>query len=112
MGIIDWRMVPVPCPGATFLFDIYAQEEEVLQQNPDVVIIATGGVPHTEVLSSGNEWVVSTWDIISGNVKPRSEVLLFDDAGDHAALQAAEVIAASGAAAGDSDTRSDLRSPK
>jgi NADPH-dependent 2,4-dienoyl-CoA reductase/sulfur reductase-like enzyme len=61
------------------------------------VIIATGGLPHTEVMSSGNELVDSTWDIISGAVKPGKSVLLFDDAGDHAALQAAEVLGASGA---------------
>jgi NADPH-dependent 2,4-dienoyl-CoA reductase/sulfur reductase-like enzyme len=41
--------------------------------------------------------VVSTWDIIAGDVKPGRNVLLFDDAGDHAALQAAEFIARSGA---------------
>jgi len=61
------------------------------------VIICTGGLPHTEVLKAGNEWVVSTWDIISGGVQPGSQVLLFDDAGDHAALQAAEVVASAGA---------------
>ncbi len=98
MGIIDWRMMQCRARSVTFLFDSYAQEDEVLRQNPDVVIIATGGIPHTEVLKDGNEWLVSTWDIISGNVKPRSDVLLFDDAGDHAGLQAAEVVAASGAA--------------
>ncbi|MNP19346.1 putative N-methylproline demethylase [compost metagenome] len=61
------------------------------------MIVATGGLPHTEVLKQGNELVVSTWDIISGDVKPGKNVLIFDDAGDHAALQAAEVIANSGA---------------
>jgi hypothetical protein len=49
------------------------------------------------VLRSGNDLVASTWDIISGHIKPGREVLLFDDAGDHAALQAAEFIAAAGA---------------
>lgn len=97
MGIIDWRMAQCQARGVSFLFDTYAQDDEVRQHNPDVVIIATGGLPHTEVLKAGNERVVSTWDIISGNVKPGSKVLLFDDAGDHAALQAAEVVAASGA---------------
>ena len=62
-----------------------------------MVIVATGGLPHTEVLAQGNELVVSAWDIISGDVKPGRNVLIFDDAGDHAALQAAEVIAKSGA---------------
>ncbi len=62
-----------------------------------MVIVATGGLPYTEVLKHGNELVVSTWDIISGDVKPGQNVPIFDDAGDHAALQAAEVIANSGA---------------
>lgn len=98
LGIIDWRMAQCHARGVSFRFDTYAQAEEVLQLQPDVVIIATGGIPHTHVLKAGNESVVSTWDIISGSIKPGSNVLLFDDAGDHAALQAAEVIAASGAA--------------
>jgi acyl CoA:acetate/3-ketoacid CoA transferase alpha subunit len=69
----------------------------VLAEKPDVVIIATGGMPHTEVLHSGNELVSSTWDILSGELAPGKNVLLFDDAGDHPALQAAEIIAKSGA---------------
>ena len=68
----------------------------VVAESPDVVIVATGGVPHTEVLKSGNELVVSSWEIISGEAKPGSNVVIFDDAGDHAALQAAEVIAGAG----------------
>jgi 2,4-dienoyl-CoA reductase-like NADH-dependent reductase (Old Yellow Enzyme family) len=72
LGIIDWRMAQCRARGVAFLFDTYAQEREVLQQQPDLVIVATGGLPHTEVLASGNEYLVSTWDIISGHVKPRS----------------------------------------
>jgi NADPH-dependent 2,4-dienoyl-CoA reductase/sulfur reductase-like enzyme len=41
--------------------------------------------------------VVSSWDIISGDAKLGSNVLIFDDAGDHPALQAAELLANSGA---------------
>jgi NADPH-dependent 2,4-dienoyl-CoA reductase/sulfur reductase-like enzyme len=81
----------------TFHFNTWAEADTVLAHEPDVVIVATGGLPHTEVLSAGNELVVSSWDIISGDVKPGKNVLIFDDAGDHAALQAAEVIANSGA---------------
>jgi NADPH-dependent 2,4-dienoyl-CoA reductase/sulfur reductase-like enzyme len=60
------------------------------------VIVATGGMPHTAVLREGNEHVVSSWDILSGDVKPGRNVLIYDDAGDHAGLQAAEVIAQAG----------------
>jgi len=97
LGIIDWRMAQCNARDVVFRFDTFAESDEVLAEKPDVVIIATGGLPHTEVLESGNEHVVSTWDILSGSVKPGTNVLLFDDAGDHAALQAAEIICAGGA---------------
>jgi N-methyl-L-proline demethylase len=97
MSIIDWRMAECAARGVEFRFETLAELPEVLAEAPDVVLVATGGLPHTAVLESGNELVVSTWDIISGGIKPGSSVLLFDDAGDHAALQAAELIAAAGA---------------
>src|ERR1700722_4573875 len=97
IGIIDWRMAQCSARGVAFHFDTLADSDDVLGEKPEVVIIATGGLPHTQVLKSGNDLVVSSWDIISGSHKPRANVLLFDDAGDHAALQAAEFIAVSGA---------------
>ena len=97
IGIIDWRMAQCEAMGVSFRFDTWAEAGDVLAETPDVVVIATGGLPHTEVLGAGNDLVVSAWDIISGDVKPGTNVLVFDDAGDHAALQAAEVIAATGA---------------
>jgi len=97
IGIIDWRIAQCEKHQVRFRFDSYADSGDILAEHPDVVIIATGGLPHTEVLRAGNELVTSTWDIIAGTAKPGNNVLLFDDAGDHAALQAAEVIASSGA---------------
>jgi len=97
IGIIDWRIAQCEKHQVRFRFDSYADSSDILVEHPDVVIIATGGLPHTEVLRAGNELVTSTWDIIAGTAKPGNNVLLFDDAGDHAALQAAEVIASSGA---------------
>ena len=97
IGLIDWRMTQCEARGVVFRFNTWADLETVLAENPDVVIVATGGLPRTEILEFGNELVVSAWDIISGDVKPGSDVLVFDDAGDHVALQAAEFIAQSGA---------------
>ncbi len=97
IGIIDWRVAQCEQNGVTFRFNTVAEVADVTHENPDAVVIATGGLPHTEVLKTGNDLVVSTWDILSGEVKPGSNVLLYDDAGDHAALQAAEVIAHTGA---------------
>ncbi|MDK1378700.1 MULTISPECIES: NADH:flavin oxidoreductase [unclassified Sinorhizobium] len=97
ISIIDWRMSQCEKLGVTFHFNTWAEAETVQAENPNVVIIATGGMPHTDVLTKGNEFVVSAWDIISGDVKPGTNVLIFDDAGDHAGLQAAEFIAKAGA---------------
>ncbi|QDA36503.1 N-methyl-L-proline N-demethylase HpbA (plasmid) [Paracoccus liaowanqingii] len=97
IGIIDWRMAQCDKAGVQFRFNTYAEAAEVQATDPDEVIIATGGLPHTEVLDHGNDLVCSAWDILSGDVKPGQEVLIFDDAGDHAGLQAAELIAATGA---------------
>jgi 2,4-dienoyl-CoA reductase-like NADH-dependent reductase (Old Yellow Enzyme family)/thioredoxin reductase len=97
LGIVDWRMRECTALGVDFRFHSPAEEPDVLAQRPDVVLVATGGLPHTELLESGNDLVGSAWDVIAGNAKPTGRVLLFDDAGDHAALQAAELIAAAGA---------------
>ncbi|KQR73011.1 NADH:flavin oxidoreductase [Rhizobium sp. Leaf341] len=97
MSIIDWRMGQCEKHGVVFHFNSWADADMIAAESPDVVIIATGGLPHTDILSSGNDLVVSSWDIISGDVKPGANVLVFDDAGDHAGLQAAEIIAKAGA---------------
>ncbi|MBO1042272.1 NADH:flavin oxidoreductase [Brucella pituitosa] len=97
ISIIDWRMAQCEKHGVIFHFNKWADAETVQAFAPDVVIIATGGLPHTEVLAKGNELVVSAWDIIAADVKPGSNVLVYDDAGDHSGLQAAEIIAQSGA---------------
>jgi N-methyl-L-proline demethylase len=97
IGIIDWRFDQCTRKGVEFRFNTWAEAGAVTAENPDAIIIATGGYPHTEVLKAGNDLTVSSWEIISGDVKPGTNVLIYDDAGDHAALQAADVIAASGA---------------
>ena len=96
-SIIAWRFDQCTKRGVQFHFNTFADMDTVLETNPDEVIVATGGLPHTEVLEAGNELVCSAWDILSGDVKPGTNVLVFDDAGDHAGLQAADVISETGA---------------
>eukprot|EP01037_Dinobryon_pediforme_P015814 gene15814-15972_t len=97
IGIIDWRLAQCEKHGVTFRFNTWADVATIEAEHPDVVIIATGGIAHTDVLTKGNELVVSSWDIISGDAKLGSDVLIFDDAGDHTGLQAAEFLANAGA---------------
>ncbi len=96
IGIIDWRLAELERLGVGLRTSTWATAEDVRAEGPDVVFIATGGVPNIEVLHSGNDLVVSTWDIVSGAVKPGQSVLIYDDNGNHPGMQAAEMIAASG----------------
>ncbi|EKD61785.1 MAG: hypothetical protein ACD_54C00102G0002 [uncultured bacterium] len=97
IGIIDWRMAQCAARGVEFRFNTWAEAADILAESPDVVIIATGGLPEKDILKFGNDLTVSAWDILSGDVKPGTNVLLYDDAGDHTALQAAQTLAEAGA---------------
>ncbi len=97
MAIADWRLAQCEARGVTFQYNIWAESDTVTALNPDVVVIATGGLPHTGSLREGADLVVTSWDILSGDVKPGSNVLMYDEAGDHSALQSAEIIAETGA---------------
>ncbi|WP_417210596.1 FAD-dependent oxidoreductase [Antarctobacter sp.] len=98
ISIIDWRMAQCAARDVTFRFNTWAEADDVTALAPDVVIIATGGLPNLE-LFEGTEarHVVSAWDILSGDVKPGQDVLIYDESGDHPALMAAEVAAQAGA---------------
>ncbi|MGH1414161.1 MAG: FAD-dependent oxidoreductase [Pelagimonas sp.] len=99
ISIIDWRMVQCAARGVEFHFNTWAEVSDVTALSPDVVLIATGGLPNTMLFESGKEQdlVATSWDIISGDVKPGNDVLIYDESGDHPGLMAAEVIANAGA---------------
>jgi 2,4-dienoyl-CoA reductase-like NADH-dependent reductase (Old Yellow Enzyme family)/thioredoxin reductase len=98
IGIIDWRMAQCAARDVTFHFNTWAEAEDVTALSPDVVIVATGGMPNMHLFETRTEaaHVVSAWDIIAGDVKPAARVLIYDESGDHPALQAAEIAAAAG----------------
>jgi 2,4-dienoyl-CoA reductase-like NADH-dependent reductase (Old Yellow Enzyme family)/threonine dehydrogenase-like Zn-dependent dehydrogenase len=93
IGIIDWRLAELERLGVALRFNTWAQREDVLAEQPDIVFIATGGVPDTEVVAAGSDLVVSSWDIVSGAVQPAARALVFDDNGNHPGMQAAELLA-------------------
>ncbi|MEO0429500.1 MAG: NADH:flavin oxidoreductase [Pseudomonadota bacterium] len=97
IGIVDWRMAQCTALNVAFAFNTLAEEEDVLSLDPEVVVIATGGLPDTGGLERGEHLVVSSWDVLSGDVTPGERVLVCDDAGDHAGLQAVEMLADAGA---------------
>ena len=98
MGIVDWRMAECERHGVAFRFDTYAEADDVLAEAPDIVVVATGGLPDTDFLAEGAELATSGWDILSGAVRPAASVLLYDDNGAHPGMTMAEFIAGTGAA--------------
>ena len=95
IGIVDWRMAQCDAAGVTFRFNTFAEVSDIEALNPDVVIIATGGLPNTDIVP-GAEYAISGWDILAGDIKPAERVLLFDDNAAHPGLAAAEMIALAG----------------
>ncbi|KIC23921.1 NADH:flavin oxidoreductase [Leisingera sp. ANG-M6] len=99
IGIIDWRMAQCAARGVAFRFNTWAEAEDVQALDPDVVIVATGGMPCMMLHETGGDLphAVSSWDVISGDVKPAGHVLIYDESGDHPGLMAAESAANAGA---------------
>jgi 2,4-dienoyl-CoA reductase-like NADH-dependent reductase (Old Yellow Enzyme family) len=96
IGIIDWRLAELERLGVGVEYNVYAEEGDVLSREPDLVVIATGGLPQVPALTQGADLVTSSWDIIAGAVKPEGPVLLYDDNGAHPGMTAAELIAGQG----------------
>jgi N-methyl-L-proline demethylase len=96
LGIIDWRVQQCSAHGVRFRFNTLAEAHDVLAEQPEIVFIATGGVPNLSFLEAGGDLVATSWDILSGEVKPAESVLLFDDNGADAGLTIAEFIAEAG----------------
>ncbi len=98
IGIVEWRVSEAKHSGVDFRYGAFADAPMVLAEGPDVVVIATGGLPNTSFLRTGEHLVTDTWDVMSGAAHPRGRVLVYDDNGAEPALDAAEMLASRGAA--------------
>lgn len=96
-GIIDWRVAEAKHGNVEFRCGVYAEAAQVLAEEPDIVIVATGGVPDRSFLAEGQDLVLDTWDVMSGADRPTGDVLVYDDNGAEPAMDAAELLAVHGA---------------
>ncbi|WP_237155480.1 oxidoreductase [Oryzibacter oryziterrae] len=97
LGIVDWRQTECERLGVDLRLNCYAEAADVLALDPDVVVIATGGLPNLSMLAEGADLATSSWDLLSGAAKPAGKVLVYDENGGHAGLTAAEFAATAGA---------------
>ena len=94
-SIVDWLAGEVERLGVDLRLNRLVSADEVREGDPEVVIAATGGLPEVGHFV-GAEHALTTWDLLSGQVEPGKDVLLFDEAGAHAGLSTAEFIARRG----------------
>ena len=97
-GIIDWRLAQCEKLGVEVRYNTLAEEADVLGLEPDIVLIATGGLAQKHPLVAGNDLTVTGWDMLSGDVPPGKDVLLYDDHGGQQGLMVGEFLAEAGAA--------------
>jgi 2,4-dienoyl-CoA reductase-like NADH-dependent reductase (Old Yellow Enzyme family) len=98
IGIADWRAEQCERLGVAMKFNQLVEASDIRALGADVVIVATGGLPQNVTIEEGADLATSSWDILSGDVKPAEDVLLYDDNGAHPGMAAAELIAEAGAA--------------
>jgi 2,4-dienoyl-CoA reductase-like NADH-dependent reductase (Old Yellow Enzyme family) len=98
-GIIRWFDLETARLGVDRRLNTEADVSMIMDERPDVVVLATGGIPHTD---QNPEWAaaeglsVSSWDILSGRVAPQGNVLVYDGISTHAGSGVADFIASRG----------------
>ncbi len=92
IGIVDWYKLQLERHNVDIRWNTFADEEMIKAENPDVVIIATGGLPDTDYVPGG-ENCISTWDVLSGEDITGS-VLVYDDNGQHQGPSCADYLSA------------------
>ena len=91
-GIVRWLAGEVDRLGVKVHFNRLAEAQDVIEAAPDVVIVATGGIPNVGQFA-GSELATSIWDLLSGESEPGQSVLIYDESGGHASLSCAEFVA-------------------
>lgn len=94
-GVIDWRVGELERRGVRMHLNTMAGISEVRDLEPDVVVVATGGIPDLDWLE-GFGHCASAWDVLTGHTPLREEVLVYDGTGRHPALHAADRAASQG----------------
>jgi len=94
-GVIDWRVSEIARLGVGLRMNTLAGVKEVMAERPDVVIIATGGLPDTDFLEGG-ELCTTSWDLLTGQVPIENDVIIYDGTGRHVGPLCAEKITSAG----------------
>jgi 2,4-dienoyl-CoA reductase-like NADH-dependent reductase (Old Yellow Enzyme family)/thioredoxin reductase len=95
IGIVDWRVSELQRLGVDVRTNTYAEPSDVLAESPDVVIVATGGIPDLSWVEGG-ELCSTVWDVLGDATSIKEDVIVFDGTGRHAAVSCALHLAEHG----------------
>lgn len=107
--ITIWQEEEVFRLGVDVRLSTYAEADEVLAENPDVVIVATGSMPRMDGLQAQRPervipgfhqpHVLSSWDLLLGSADGLGKsAVVFDDIGHYEGIAAAEYLIEHGVA--------------
>jgi hypothetical protein len=95
-GITRWLTQQVGKRGVDVRLGAEATPDLIAAEDPDVVILATGGRPSRGGIK-GADLAATTWDMLTGTVTPAEHILIYDGTGQHHASSCAEFLAKRGA---------------
>jgi NADPH-dependent 2,4-dienoyl-CoA reductase/sulfur reductase-like enzyme len=95
IAIVDWRAAEIERLGVDVRLNVYAGAAEIAAEAPEIVIVATGGVPDLSPIEGG-ALCQTVWDVLSDDVPAKTDVLIYDQMGRHQAVSTALHLAERG----------------
>ncbi len=95
IGIVDWRVSELERLEVDVRTNTFGERDTILAESPDLVVVATGGIPDMEWLE-GAEFCDSVWDVLTSSVAGKDDVLIYDGTGRQAAPSCALQLAQQG----------------
>jgi NADPH-dependent 2,4-dienoyl-CoA reductase/sulfur reductase-like enzyme len=98
-GIVRWFDMETKRLGVDRRLGTEADEKAILAEKPDIIVLATGGRAFSDQVSAwgvADGLAVSSWDILSGRVEPKRNVLVYDGVSTHAGAGVADFISSRG----------------
>lgn len=98
-GIVRWFDMETKRLGVDRRLGVEADEKTIMAEKPDIVVLATGGRSFTDQVPAwgvDEGLAVSAWDVLSGRVEPKQNVLVYDGVSTHAGSGVADFISSRG----------------
>lgn len=94
-SVTEWLAAELVHLKVDIRYNLLAEASDVLAETPDLVVVATGGLPRSLDIPGG-DLAEPIWSVFS-EAPPAGRVMIFDDRGDHQTAVAAEVAAGTSA---------------